>query len=268
MVSDDSHKKITVLDRLEPSLVEAFKTTRLVALDVEGVDLGRKGKISLVQLSPGPERCFLLDMLSADEPLINWLRDLLESESVTKIVHDCRADSDALEHLLRIRLTRVHDTSCWHYKLTGEENVGLNSVLTSNGIRPNTMRDSRVYANNHAFWATRPLTTQMVRWAAGDVRSMFQVHARQTAKASLRVMLDANFMTVNHLAMARDARTDYVHAANAGAFIGRSGCNIRELQRKTNTLIYPRGRRDEATFLVYYHEDESLQSVREAATCC
>ena len=35
-------------------------------------------------------------------------------ETVEKIVHDCRMDSDALFHKLGITLTHVHDTQSWY----------------------------------------------------------------------------------------------------------------------------------------------------------
>ncbi|CAD7976096.1 unnamed protein product [Amoebophrya sp. A25] len=73
----------------------------VIALDAEGVDLGRLGRLSIVQLATSDGTCFILDVLDKkkDDLLACWLRDLLEDDGVEKIIHDCRMDSDALCHL-------------------------------------------------------------------------------------------------------------------------------------------------------------------------
>ncbi len=72
------------------------------------------GKCALVQMAvPVWEnsQCFLFDVLdkAKDDPLICLLRNVLESDSVVKIIHDFRMDSDALHHILDIKLSNVHD---------------------------------------------------------------------------------------------------------------------------------------------------------------
>lgn len=252
---------------LSEDLVKAFEDARIVALDIEGVDLGRDGQISLVQIAASPEACFLLDLLhkTKDDPLVEWLRKVLESDEILKVIHDCRMDADALRHTLGIELRNVHDTSCWHLKLTGKVDVNLNAVLTENSIRPNVQRDSSVYAQNHAFWATRPLTPTMVEWAVGDIHGTFQLHARQIAAATPARALEAKALSDDYLDSARTCDVARVIVRNIGMFIGRAGANIRALQNASNTLIYPRGRRDERAFMVYYRTPEGLAAVRRHA---
>ncbi len=45
---------VKVCTDLTPELEDAFKYQTHVALDIEGVDLGRAGTISIVQLAPLP----------------------------------------------------------------------------------------------------------------------------------------------------------------------------------------------------------------------
>jgi hypothetical protein len=55
---------------------------------------------------------FLVDVLSPSiglEGVVEQLKDVFESSSVLKIIHDCRQDSDALFHLAGIRFTNVFD---------------------------------------------------------------------------------------------------------------------------------------------------------------
>ena len=281
-----------VVKELSSEVMDAFKGAQLLALDVEGVDLSREGvclfsldliscarpdagcagQCSLVQLAVLVDgensQCFLFDVLnkSKEDPMIGFLRGILESDSVLKIIHDCRMDSDALHHLLDIKLANVHDTSAWHYKLTGSEGVNLNDMLQSNGLKPNAVRDSEIYRSNHAFWATRPLTERMVAWAAGDVSLMFKVHALQVGKASPAVAKEAILLTAEHLDMARSAELGrFKVKVNIGRFIGTRGCNLRALQRSTNTLIYPRGPRDAAQFTVFYKDEASFKKVKACA---
>ena len=159
------------------ALTSAFADASLIALDAEGVDLSREGVISIVQLATR-QQCFILDVLGKgpDDPLVVWLRAVLEDTSITKIIHDCRMDSDAFQHHLAICLSGVHDTACWHQVLTGIEDQNLNNTLAQNTLRPNAMRDNSVYNVNPAFWATRPLTPQMLAWASGDLASLFDLH--------------------------------------------------------------------------------------------
>ena len=256
-----------VVDTLTPELEDAFKDASLVALDIEGVDLGRDGQISLIQLSPSPAKCFLLDVLGQDKEsvLVCWLRSLLESKSVLKIIHDCRMDSDALKYRLAIDLAHCHDTSCWHLHIHREPDANLNSVLLANGIKPNTQRDSSVYAANHAFWATRPLTPRMIEWAAGDVCSLFHVHAKQITGPAHH-QFAAKALSETYLNLARSASTATLCVLNVGAFIGRGGANIRELQKRTNALVYPRGPRGVKCFRVYYHTEAALAAVKQSAS--
>ena len=99
----DDHSGVTVVDSNWTELVcrYALSGQKLLALDCEGVSLGRRGEISLIQIAT-PEKIFLLDV--DDTPrtarVVVLAKKILEDASVRKIIHDCKADSDALYHLL------------------------------------------------------------------------------------------------------------------------------------------------------------------------
>jgi hypothetical protein len=146
------------------------------------------------------------------------------------------------------------------------EDANLNQVLSHNGIRTNVVRDSSVYRDNHAFWATRPLTAQMIEWATGDVRCMLDLYCKQMAgSVGLECAAAARVMQDKHLDMAREARVTTVRVGNIGGFIGKGGSRIRSLQRKSNTLVYPKGNRHSKLFTVYYHDRPGLFAVQHAA---
>jgi len=256
---------IHVVDTFSEGLSGIGKT-EIVSFDAEGVDLSRKGKISIVQIAV-PDSCFIIDVLdkSPDDPLIVWLRTLLESPSVVKVVHDCRMDSDALFHHLGIKLTNVHDSSCWHTAITGVADQNLNTVLLHNGLRPNSVRDNSVYERNPAFWAVRPLTEKMIQWASGDVQSMFELHDLQKKNASSRDARLGSEESEKYLAW-RSAQVSTIKVRNPGKFIGRGGTGIRNLQKSSGTLIYGIGRRSDCTFMVFFSSPASLAAVQRAAS--
>jgi len=206
-----------------------------IVFDSEGVDLCREGTISIVQLATR-KHCFILDVQGkgAKDPMVIWLRTVLEDERVTKIIHDCRMDSDALLHILSIRLTNVHDTTCWHSAITNDENRNLNDVLTHNGLQPNTHRNSSIYKNNHAFWAERPLTDCMLEWAAGDVSMLFALYDKQLqtvefSPAAQELRGKATTLSQASVTFACSARVEWISVdkSHIGSFIGKGGSSIR-----------------------------------------
>ena len=260
-----------VVHTLCDALTTAFATATTIALDIEGVRLSRHGEVSIVQVAT-PEQCFLIDVLgkTPTDPLVAWLRGLLEDTAIIKVIHDCRMDADALHHLLSIDLTNVHDTSCWHATLTGSVDKNLNDTLRANGIAPNENRNKSVYRTNPRFWATRPLTPSMVAWASGDVKSMFALHRRQMERAhglSEHQQRGAKIATDNFLSW-KAADVSFVTVRNPGRFIGSGGCNMRSLQHRTATIIYSApasmssGRK---SFMVYHRDSSSLLKVQRAA---
>jgi len=255
---------VTIVTSMTDDLVNTFTSVNDIGLDIEGVDLCRMGTISIIQLAVN-DRCFLLDMLDADELLIKWLKTILESNSVVKIIHDCRMDADALKHILNIQLTNVHDTSRWHHAITGNEDRNLNTVLTYNALTSNIVRDNSVYNSNHAFWATRPLTKTMIAWASGDVTLLQELRRRQLIGANRMQEQMAITASEANATYTSEMSMDMISVKNPGRFIGPSGNNIRRLQKETSTLIYPRGNRSSNTFAVFYKDEQSFNKVKHAA---
>lgn len=248
-------------------LLAAFDDLATVAVDIEGVDLGRDGCISLIQVAT-PDQCFLFDVLDKDpsDSVVIWLKFLLEDNEITKIIHDCRMDSDALLHTLDITLTNVHDTSCFHHVIDGVEDASLNTILKRNKLPVNVTRDGSVYTKNHEFWKQRPLTPQMIEWAVGDIASLLNVYDIQTRhNANVDVCPTCTYrqtqgqLLSNHfLTFARGARTAYIQVRNRQRFLGYGGWNVKRIKKSTNTLLYHRGDRSQNNWMVYYTLDNQL----------
>jgi hypothetical protein len=144
--------------------------------------------------------------------------------------------------------------------------VNLNDLLRGNDLNPNIVRDSGVYESNPAFWTTRPLTVKMISWASGDVNLMFNVHARQISRATPAIASKSIELSNEFLEMARSAEIGRFNVrVNVGRFIGSRGSNLRALQKSTNTLIYSRGKRSAAEFMVFYKDIASFEQIKARA---
>ena len=116
-----------------------------VAFDCEGINLSRIGTVELISICFPSLTVFLIDFGGSPDSIIEQqVKKLFESNKILKIIHDCRTDSDALFHRHGITLRNVHDTSCYHHVITGQEHQSLNDVLLFNGIEANEHRDTSV----------------------------------------------------------------------------------------------------------------------------
>lgn len=251
-----------VIDKYDDELLTTFETAEVLAMDVEGVDLGRKGKVSLVQIADH-KKCLLVDLLNKDKDdrLVTWLKSLLEDKKIRKVIHDVKMDFDALFHLFNIRLTNVHDTTVWHQLISGQINKSLNDVLAYNGLTSNVNRDASVYLGNASFWATRPLTSQMIDWASGDVGKLLDLYEKQIRHENIAAAAEKK--TAEQMNFIMNAKTGVIQVEDRGRFYGRGGQNLRAIQTATNTLVYHRGDRSRNDFLVYYVDPSSLERVRQ-----
>jgi ribonuclease D len=231
----------------------------VLALDCEGVNLGRCGQLCIIQIAT-QEVCFLFDVLelSASCELAVSLKTILEDENIVKVIHDCKMDSDALFHKLDINLAGVHDTQVWDKVLKGSE-TNLNQTLLTYDCTPNEERSSDVYKINNHFWATRPLTHKMVEWASGDVANLFELHEKQREQASADQREEA---LSNSEAKSRQLRECVVFktrikAKNMGRFIGPKGKNLRDLMGQVPGIFFHIISNDGSGCINIYGPDEA-----------
>ena len=97
--------------------MRACASVDVLAVDCEGVAMSRVGPITLLQVAAGRD-VFLFDVQAlgtehlfggVDDAPRTPLRDALENPDATKLVFDCRVDSDALFHQHGVRLAGVFD---------------------------------------------------------------------------------------------------------------------------------------------------------------
>ena len=229
------------LEAVEQSFESAERAPERVAFDCEGINLSRIGTVELISICFASSKVFLIDFGGTpDTTILEQVKRLFESDKIVKIIHDCRMDSDALFHKHEIKLTNVHDTSCFHQKIAGQQdNKSLNDVLLYNRIATNEHRDTNIYKTNPNFWASRPLTPTMIDWATSDVDKLSILANKQLHSASDRIKEDAMKQSEEYAASARSMMIKTgLRVRNPGYFIGPRGANIQSLQRRTNTIMY------------------------------
>jgi len=243
-----------------------LKNCDRLAFDCEGVDLGRNGELSIVQLSSHKE-CYLFDVLGAKRTseVVLFLKDILENSSIQKIIHDCKMDSDALYHILDINVAGCHDTQVWDLVMTSQEN-NLNRTLLSYNCETNPVRNTNVYVENNRFWATRPLTKAMIEWASEDVLTLFQLRKAQRKVADnlpkgARVKEFYQQECDQRIRFLRDkvCVTCQIDTSMIGLFIGRRGANMKSLCEGSIHYYQPTGPKGCGRVDVYSDSQSSMR---------
>lgn len=147
-------------------LEHALAGAESVAVDCEAAGYHRySDRLCLVQLSAAGQT-FVLDPLAFD--LAPHLRPFLEDPGRQTIMHGASYDLRLLHRDLGIRVGALADTQV-AASLLGEPAVGLQALLERHlGIRV-----SKRY--QRADWAARPLSADMIEYAANDTRHLHRL---------------------------------------------------------------------------------------------
>ncbi|XVE97634.1 hypothetical protein REPUB_Repub03eG0035700 [Reevesia pubescens] len=169
----------------------------VVGFDCEGVDLCRHGTLCIMQLA-FPDAIYLVDAIEGGEVLIKACKPALESNYVTKVIHDCKRDSEALYFQFGIKLHNVMDTQIAYSLIEEQEGrtrlpddyisfVGLLADPRYCGISYQEKEEVRVLLRQDPkFWTYRPLSELMVRAAADDVRFLLYIYHMMMKKLNQR----------------------------------------------------------------------------------
>ncbi|XP_023934275.1 piRNA biogenesis protein EXD1-like [Bicyclus anynana] len=106
-------KKYIYINQVDHTFHEAMEDINqynYIAVSTDGANMGRKCKMPFLVLST-PHQIYIYDIQVLQNHGFNaGLKELLESESPKKIVHDCRKLSDCLFHKHNVTLKSVFDT--------------------------------------------------------------------------------------------------------------------------------------------------------------
>lgn len=87
---------VTKKSQLPRAFLQPSPETKLViGFDYEGVQLSQHGRLCLMQL-PFEDGVYLVDTVEGGNLLMEACKPTLECVHVTKVVHDCKHESEAL----------------------------------------------------------------------------------------------------------------------------------------------------------------------------
>jgi ribonuclease D len=154
--------------------LEEIAGAKELALDTEGASFHRfLDRIYLLQLSTR-ERSAIIDPLPIGAPAA--LGELLESDDVEVVFHDADYDLRLLHQDYGWHVTRIFDTRI-AAQLLGIKSFGLAALLEQ-------FFDVKLdKKHQRADWSMRPLTADMLEYAAQDTRYLLQL--RDQMKAAL-----------------------------------------------------------------------------------
>ncbi|KAF3638679.1 hypothetical protein FXO37_24261 [Capsicum annuum] len=206
---------------LEPSP----QTQLVIGFDCEGVDLCRHGTLCIMQLAFA-DAIYLVDAIQGGETVIQACKPALESKYITKVIHDCKRDSEIAYSLINEQEghARVPDEYISFVGLLADprycglsydekeevrvllrqsdgpsdrpSHVGQDEVTLPQRDGPSQLRWSVVLAvalgpgkgvtalvaTDPKYWTYRPLSEQMVRAAADDVRFLLYIYHKMVQK--------------------------------------------------------------------------------------
>ncbi|CAI9275044.1 unnamed protein product [Lactuca saligna] len=185
---------VTNASQLPSEFLQPSPDNKLViGFDCEGVDLCRNGTLCIMQLA-FRDAIYLVDAIEGGNSLIEACKPALESSHITKVIHDCKRDSEALYFQFNIKLHNVFDTQI-AYSLIEEQEGGTKipddyisfvSLLADPrycGVSYLEKEEVRVLLRKDPnFWKYRPLSELMIRAATDDVRFLLYIYDKMVVK--------------------------------------------------------------------------------------
>lgn len=147
-------------------MIEDVRRSSVVAIDTEADSLHSYfDKVCLVQISvPGSD--YLVDPLAGID--LQPLGGLLSDASITKVLHGADYDLRILQRDFSFRISNLIDTMV-AAQFAGYDGVGLAALLRKHF---NVEVDK---SHQRADWAKRPLTPQMLKYAALDTHHLIEL---------------------------------------------------------------------------------------------
>lgn len=197
-------------------LMDDVAAEPLVALDTEAASFHRyHDRVYLIQLSTA-HRTAVIDPLTVDD--LGRMGKLLADRRVEKIFHDADYDLRLLHHEHDFQAHQLFDTRI-SAQLLGEPGIGLAALLERYlDVRP----DKRF---QRADWSARPLTPEMLEYAAGDTMHLYELRSILREKL---VAADRLWWAEEEFALLESSRWDRGVVDPRESFIGLKGARVLE----------------------------------------
>jgi ribonuclease D len=230
-------------------VIAAARTTPLTAVDTEAASFHRYvDRVYLVQLSTRVATA-IIDPLALHD--LGALGALLADPAVEKVFHDADYDLRILDRDYRFRARRLFDTRI-AAQLLGEPAIGLAALLEKfAGV-------SLAKTHQRADWSLRPLSPEMLAYAADDTRHLPML--RDTLRARLEAAgrlawAEEEFLRLEDLRWSGPGNADgaegYLRVKGAKALQPRQLAALRELVAWRDSVA---AERDTALFRIIGNE--------------
>jgi ribonuclease D len=255
--------------------LDAIKGRTILTFDVEGVNLSRIGQPTLCSVginSSDHVHVFVFDISdeAADHQSrqINTLKTLLEATTITKIIHDCRQDSDSLNEFFGIRIVNVFDTSVYNMEIKGSSHRdSLNNTLAYYGCPINPNRHNKAfYQERPNYWLERPLKAEQITSAAQDVTSLFLLRERilhsmtNVCKRKEKEIRKASEEAISEFREKRIVQFMEIPKKKQWFVIGPGGSILRQIAIMSNTAV---SYRTKEGFLILANTQADLKKVKK-----
>ncbi|KAL9247385.1 hypothetical protein vseg_020822 [Gypsophila vaccaria] len=192
----------------------------VIGFDSEGVNLSRHGTLCILQIATS-DAIYIVDAIKGGKDLMNACKPALESPYVTKVIHDCKRDSEALYFQFGIKLHNVVDTQIAYSLLQEQQGLGQSSDDGISFIR--LLADRRfcgisylekkevcsLLKQDPMYWTYRPFTEQMVHAAVDDFVVRYTVDVSAPLTTDFLIGLPSLLLQGTFLRMGKFRRTRY-----------------------------------------------------------
>lgn len=132
-------------------------------------------RLALLQVND-EEEIYLIDALQIKNP--QQYASFLYSDSVTKILHSCKEDLEAIFSWTNKEMVNIFDTQIANSLLDGEHSIGYQGLVEQElGIILNK-------TETRSNWMRRPLSDSQLKYAALDVEYLIYLYRIQSKKLS------------------------------------------------------------------------------------
>eukprot|EP00931_Biecheleriopsis_adriatica_P054385 TRINITY_DN31996_c0_g1_i1.p1 TRINITY_DN31996_c0_g1~~TRINITY_DN31996_c0_g1_i1.p1 ORF type:complete len:265 (+),score=35.92 TRINITY_DN31996_c0_g1_i1:41-835(+) len=202
---DDDEVRVHWVDTAERCnrVCSKLKEREIIAVDIEGVNLGRDGEVCIVQIADHDKRVFLFDVTTMGDSIFeSGLKEMLEDERVTKLMFDCRSDADALFHIHGVKIPNVLDMQvlCSKANRSGNKHLtGMSKALAyvlpyaeAQRLKGIKLAGQRMFTQDRSgrgdIWKCRPLPPVLEVYCASDVVNLFTMFRHWRSEMDLSVL--------------------------------------------------------------------------------
>ncbi|XP_050412144.1 uncharacterized protein LOC126827031 [Patella vulgata] len=232
-------------------VIETLMKEEIISCDAEGINLGKDGPLTLLQIATTDGHVYLFDIHKEKRMFQDGgLKQLLESNHVLKVFHACSSDSQALEYQFGVSLKNVFDTQVAHLVILEQQGrlipqmLKLSKICEIYGTTKMEEKTGMHKKWNKVFdyWEIRPLTEEMIEYACADVRVLVPgIYENQ-----IRMLKDMNAMKIfservdemaNYLRDPNLQKTRKERMANGRKAVLRNMCLKYQTYVSSETLI-------------------------------